>query len=62
MVEIIGIETRDASTLCSVLNVIVTIPLLCIIRLDGFGFSRFGTHGLLGTDATLLQSASSRNG
>ena len=27
------------------------IPLLCMIRLDGFGFSRFGMHGLLWTDA-----------
>jgi hypothetical protein len=51
MVEIVGAETRDASTLYSVLNAIVTIPLLYMIRLDGFGFSRFGTHGLLWTDA-----------
>ncbi len=51
MVEIVGVETRDASTLYSVLNAIVTIPLLCMIKLDGFGFSRFGTHGLLWTDA-----------
>jgi predicted MFS family arabinose efflux permease len=51
IVEIVGVETRDASTLYSVLNAIVTIPLLCMIRLDGFGFSRFGTHGLLWTDA-----------
>jgi hypothetical protein len=28
----------------------VTIPLLYMIRLDGFGFSRFGTHGLLWMD------------
>jgi hypothetical protein len=34
-----------------VLNAIVTIPLLYMIRLDGFGFSKFGTHGLLWTDA-----------
>jgi hypothetical protein len=51
MVEIVGVETRDASTLYSVLNAIVTIPLLYMIRLDGFGFSKFGTHGLLWTDA-----------
>lgn len=51
MVEIVGIDTRDASTLYSVLNAIVTIPLLYMIRLDGFGFSKFGTHGLLWTDA-----------
>jgi MFS transporter, PAT family, beta-lactamase induction signal transducer AmpG len=51
MVEIVGVETRDASTLYSVLNAIVTIPLLYMIRLDGFGFSKFGMHGLLWTDA-----------
>jgi len=51
MVEIVGIETRDASTLYSVLNAIVTIPLLYMIRLDGLGFSRFGRRGLLWTDA-----------
>lgn len=51
MVEIVGVKTCDASTLYSVLNAIVTIPLLYMIRLDGFGFSRFGTHGLLWMDA-----------
>ena len=51
MVEIVGVETRDASTLFSVLNAIVTIPVLYMIKLDGVGFSRFGTHGLLWTDA-----------
>jgi hypothetical protein len=35
----------------SVLNAIVTIPLLYMIKLDGFGFTRFGTHGLLWMDA-----------
>jgi MFS transporter, PAT family, beta-lactamase induction signal transducer AmpG len=51
MVEIVGVETRDASTLFSVLNAIVTIPVLYMIKLDGVGFSRFGTRGLLWTDA-----------
>ena len=51
MVEIVGTEASDASTLYSVLNAIVTIPLLYMIKLDGFGFSRFGTKGLLWTDA-----------
>ena len=51
MVEIVGVETRDASTLFSVLNAIVTIPVLFMIKLDGVGFSRFGTRGLLWTDA-----------
>lgn len=50
-VEIVGVETRDASTLYSVLSAAGTIPLLYMIRLDGFGFSRFGTHGLLWMDA-----------
>jgi hypothetical protein len=50
-VEIVRVETRDASTLYSVLSAIVTIPLLYMIKLDGFGFSRFGTHGLLWMDA-----------
>jgi hypothetical protein len=51
MVEIVGVKTHDASTLFSVLNAIVTIPVLYMIKLDGLGFSRFGTHGLLWTDA-----------
>jgi len=51
MVEIVGVDTLDASTLFSVLNAIVTIPVLYMIKLDGLGFSRFGTHGLLWTDA-----------
>ena len=51
MVEIVGVETRDASTLFSVLNAIVTIPVLYMIKLDGLGFSKFGTRGLLLTDA-----------
>ena len=50
-VEIVGVETRDASTLYSVLSAAGTIPLLYMIRLDGFGFSKFGTHGLLWMDA-----------
>ena len=51
MVEIVGVETRDAGTFYSVLNVAVSLPLLYMIRLDGWGFSRFGIHGLLWTDA-----------
>jgi hypothetical protein len=51
MVEIVGTETNDASTLYSVLSAIVTIPLLYMIKLDGLGFSRFGIIGLLWTDA-----------
>jgi len=51
MVEIVGVETRDAGTFYSVLNVAVSLPLLYMIRLDGWGVSRFGVHGLLLTDA-----------
>jgi hypothetical protein len=51
MVEIVGVDTLDASTLFSVLNAAVTIPVLYMIKLDGVGFSRFGTRGLLWTDA-----------
>jgi hypothetical protein len=53
IVDIVGPEARDASTLYSLLNAAVTIPLLYMIWLDGLGFRRFGTHGLLGTDAAL---------
>jgi Major Facilitator Superfamily len=51
MVEIVGPETRDASTIYSILNGAVTIPLLYMIWLEGVGFRYFGTLGLLGTDA-----------
>jgi len=51
MIEIVGVETRDAGTFYSVLNVAVSLPLLYMIRLDGWGFSKFGTRGLLWTDA-----------
>jgi MFS transporter, PAT family, beta-lactamase induction signal transducer AmpG len=51
IVDIVGAETHDASTLYSVLTAVATIPLLYMIQLDGLGFSRFGTHGLLWTDA-----------
>jgi hypothetical protein len=51
IVDIVGPEVRDASTLYSLLNAAVTIPLLYMIWLDGVGFRHFGTHGLLATDA-----------
>ena len=51
IVDIVGPEARDASTLYSLLNAAVTIPLLYMIWLDGVGFRHFGTHGLLATDA-----------
>ena len=53
IVEIVGPETRDASTLYSLLNAAVSIPVLYVVWLDGVGFRHFGTHGLLWTDALL---------
>jgi hypothetical protein len=51
IVDIIGPEARDPSSLYWILNAAVTIPLLYVIWLDGVGFRHFGTHGLLATDA-----------
>ena len=51
LVEVVGAETRDASTFYSALNAAGMIPLLFMIWLDGFGYHKFGTHGLLWTDA-----------
>jgi hypothetical protein len=53
IVELVGPETRDASTLYSLLNAAVSIPVLYVVWLDGVGFRYFGTHGLLLTDALL---------
>jgi len=53
IVEIVGPETRDASTLYSLLNAAVSIPVLYVVWLDSVGFRYFGTHGLLLTDALL---------
>jgi hypothetical protein len=53
IVEIVGADTRDASTLYSLLNAAVSIPVLYVVWLDGVGFRYFGTHGLLLTDALL---------
>ena len=52
LVEVVGAETMDASTFYSALNAAGAIPLLFMIWLDGFGYNKFGTHGLLWTDAT----------
>ena len=51
LVEVVGAETRDPSTFYSALNAAGAIPLLFMIWLDGLGYSKFGTHGLLWTDA-----------
>ena len=49
-VEIVGPQTRDASTLFSVLNSAGGLPVMAMIWLDGFGFQKFGTRGLVWTD------------
>lgn len=51
LVEIVGPATHDASTFFSALNAAGSVPLLFMIWLDGFGFHKFGTRGLLWTDA-----------
>lgn len=51
IVEIVGPDTRDASTLYSALSAAGSIPLAYMTWLDGFGYSKLGTHGLLWTDA-----------
>lgn len=53
ILEIVGPGTRDASTLYSLLNAAVSIPVLYVVWLDGVGFRYFGTHGLLWTEALL---------
>jgi len=53
IVEIVGPEARDASTLYSLLNAAVSFPIVYVTWLDGIGFRYFGTHGLLLTDAGL---------
>jgi hypothetical protein len=53
IVEIVGPEARDASTLYSLLNAAVSFPIVCVTWLDGVSFRYFGTHGLLLMDAGL---------
>jgi len=53
VVEIVGPEARDASTLYSLLNAAVSLPIAYVTWLDGVGFRYFGVHGLLLTDAGL---------
>ena len=53
IVEIVGPEARDASTLYSLLNAAVSLPFAYVTWLDGVGFRYFGVHGLLLTDAGL---------
>jgi MFS transporter, PAT family, beta-lactamase induction signal transducer AmpG len=53
IVEIVGPEARDASTLYSLLNAAVSLAIVYVTWLDGIGFRYFGTRGLLFTDAGL---------
>lgn len=53
IVEIVGPDARDASTLYSLLNAAVSLPFAYVTWLDGVGFHYFGMHGLLWTDAGL---------
>jgi hypothetical protein len=53
IVEMVGPEVRDASTLYSLLNAAVSFPIVYVTWLDGVGFRYFGMHGLLLTDAGL---------
>jgi hypothetical protein len=53
IVEIVGPEARDASTLYCLLNAAVSFPIVYVTLLDGVGFRYFGTRGLLLTDAGL---------
>ena len=47
----IGSDIRDASTWYSALLGAGNIPIVVMIWLEGRMFHRFGTHGLLWTDA-----------
>jgi MFS transporter, PAT family, beta-lactamase induction signal transducer AmpG len=51
LVEIVGSETRDASTFYGALTAAGLIPFSFMIWVDGFGFHKFGLRGLLWTDA-----------
>src|SRR5260370_29591711 len=51
LVEVVGAETRHASTFYSALNAAATIPLLLMIWLHRYGFSTLCNSGLLWTDA-----------
>ena len=53
IVEIVGPEARDPSTLYSLLNAAVSLSIVYVTWLDGVGFHYFGMRGLLLTDAGL---------
>ncbi len=49
--DIVGKDIRDAGTWYSALISVSNIPIISMIWLEGRMFHRFGTHGLLWTDA-----------
>jgi hypothetical protein len=51
VLDIIGPDDRDPSTWFSVLLSASNIPIASMIWLEGQTFTKFGTHGLLWTDA-----------
>ena len=51
LLDVIGPEDRDPSTWFSVLLSAGQIPIASMIWLEGQSFTKFGTHGLLWTDA-----------
>lgn len=53
IMEIVGPEAQDPSTLYSLLNAANSIAIVYVVWFDGVGFRHFGTHGLLVTDASL---------
>ena len=52
VLDVIGPDDRDLSTWFSVLLSASNIPIASMIWLEGQSFTKFGTHGLLWTDAT----------
>ena len=51
VLDVIAQDDRDPSTWFSVLLSASNIPIASLIWLEGQSFNKFGTHGLLGTDA-----------
>jgi hypothetical protein len=53
LLDVIGPDDRDPSTWFSALLAAGNIPIASMIWLEGQSFSKFGTHGLLWTDAAV---------
>jgi hypothetical protein len=51
IVEIVGPDMRDTTMIFTLLSAVATVPVLDMIRLNGVGFSKFGTRGPLWTSA-----------